>query len=49
MSYKAKWLAHKNTGNMTEGDEHNVVSGFKFATRDLVVRGGGETAGFRVP
>ena len=44
-----EWLFHENTGSMTEGACGKVVSGLKFATRDLVVRGGGETAGFRVP
>ena len=44
-----EWLFHENTGRMVEVECDNVVSGLKVATRDLVVRGGGETAGFRVP
>ena len=42
-------VGHKNIGSMIEEEWDNVISGLKFATRDLVVRGGGETAGFRVP
>ena len=44
-----EWLFHENTGSMVEEECDDVVIGLKVATRDLVVRGGGETAGFRVP